>query len=241
MMEHEAESPFDCLPDDILTNHVLPLVGPQQYRYVAGTNRKLKNAYSALYSTETRLIFSASQASFCFHDIEDEAERAVLCRMAARFNQIDVLRYLRHELNCPCDATTCAAAAASGHLDALQWLREQQCDWNATTSAQAAEQGHLHILQWAREHHCPWDETTCSSAAKNGHLCVLQWARQQGCPWNADTCSEAARHGHLDVVRWVYEHLGDYHMLCVSAAAGGQLHILQWWWGQENDFLLNGL
>ncbi|CAN0438640.1 unnamed protein product, partial [Ectocarpus fasciculatus] len=44
----------------------------------------------------------------------------------------------------------------------------------------AAYNGHLEVLQWARNNGCPWDEKTCSWAAGNGHLEVLQWARNNG-------------------------------------------------------------
>ena len=45
------------------------------------------------------------------------------------------------------------------------------------TCAYAAEGGHLEVLQWARENDCPWDEETCTYAARGGHLEMLQLAR----------------------------------------------------------------
>ena len=42
--------------------------------------------------------------------------------------------------------------------------------------------GHLEVLQWAREQGCPWDFMTICAAEQNGHLEVLQWAREHGCP-----------------------------------------------------------
>jgi hypothetical protein len=48
---------------------------------------------------------------------------------------------------------------------------------------EAAKVGHLQVLQWARENDCPWDWLTCYHAAKGGHLAALQWARAHGCPW----------------------------------------------------------
>ena len=52
------------------------------------------------------------------------------------------------------------------------------------TCSGAAEGGHLEVLQWARENGCPWDSDTCDKAAGKGHLEVLKWARQNGCPWD---------------------------------------------------------
>ncbi len=47
---------------------------------------------------------------------------------------------------------------------------------------EAAREGHLEVLQWARDQGCPWDKWTCASATQGGHLEVLQWAIEQGCP-----------------------------------------------------------
>eukprot|EP00873_Tetraselmis_striata_P038495 jgi/Tetstr1/458759/TSEL_045144.t1 len=81
-------------------------------------------------------------------------------------------------------AANCGAAAAQeGHLDVLQWAREQGCPWDEVTCAEAAGEGNLEVLQWARAQGCPWDDRTCFWAAKGGHLAALQWARAQGCPW----------------------------------------------------------
>jgi len=56
----------------------------------------------------------------------------------------------------------------------------------------AAMSGHLEALQWLRVNGCPWDEETCIWAAYGGHLEVLQWAHANGCPRNEDTCFWAA-------------------------------------------------
>jgi len=53
--------------------------------------------------------------------------------------------------------------------------------------------GHLEVLQWARQNGCEWDPWTCCWAAKNGHLEVLQWARQNGYEWDSQTCRWAAK------------------------------------------------
>ena len=82
------------------------------------------------------------------------------------------------------DASTCAAIALSGNLEALEWARSNGCEWDKDTCSCAAGGGHLRVLQWARQNGCDWDWCTCSSAAQGGHLEVLQWARQNGCEWN---------------------------------------------------------
>ena len=51
----------------------------------------------------------------------------------------------------------CHSAARYGQLQALQWLRENECPWNCDTCHAAAEGGHLSCLKWARENGCPED------------------------------------------------------------------------------------
>ena len=45
--------------------------------------------------------------------------------------------------------------------------------------------GHLEVLQWTRENDGEWDWSTCSYAAEGGHLELLQWARENGCEWDS--------------------------------------------------------
>jgi len=35
------------------------------------------------------------------------------------------------------------------------WAQDPPCPWSAVTCAYAAEAGHLQVLQWARENGCP--------------------------------------------------------------------------------------
>ena len=83
--------------------------------------------------------------------------------------------------------------ALRGHLEVLQWARQNGCPWDELTCAYAAAGGHLEVLQWARQNGCPWDQSTCVWAASGGHLEVLQWARQNGCPWDELTCLGSKR------------------------------------------------
>ena len=97
-------------------------------------------------------------------------------------------------------------AAVGGHLEVVQWLRQNGCPWSSRTCYRVAERGHLDILKWARSQGppCPWDLWTCTWAAKEGHLDVLKWARSQDppCPWDRETCDSAALRGNLDVLKF---------------------------------------
>ena len=90
-------------------------------------------------------------------------------------------------------------AARRGHLEVLQWAREQGCPWDSwNTCSTAAQGGHLYVLQYARAHGCPWDSRTCAHAARHGNLQVLKWAREHGCPWTTVARDAAATMGYFD-------------------------------------------
>eukprot|EP00882_Tetradesmus_deserticola_P005181 GHRQ01005457.1.p1 GENE.GHRQ01005457.1~~GHRQ01005457.1.p1 ORF type:complete len:258 (+),score=35.48 GHRQ01005457.1:82-774(+) len=100
---------------------------------------------------------------------------------------------------CAFDETTCKAAAATGQLQTLRWLRSLQpepCPWNASICEAAAAGGHIEVLQWCRAQHpaCPFDEWACCAAAEAGSIAALAWLRSQAppCPWNGLTCAAAA-------------------------------------------------
>jgi hypothetical protein len=100
--------------------------------------------------------------------------------------------------------TETSVPACVESISRLQMTRDSGRHLAAATCAYAALGGHLDVLQWARQQECPWDSNTCAYAAKGGRLDIIQWARQQAepCPWNVDTCAEATRGGHLAVLQW---------------------------------------
>ena len=50
----------------------------------------------------------------------------------------------------------------------------------------AAQYGHLECLQYLRENDCPWNSDTCSSAASGGYLNIFEWALENGRPCKID-------------------------------------------------------
>jgi len=157
---------------------------------------------------------------------------ATTCTWLARQGLLELLQRARAQSPpYPSDETTCGAAAQHGHLQLLQWLREQGCPWDATTCAFAAMGGHIPVLEWLRANHCPWDERACEWAARGGQMATLQWLRKQypPCPWNQSTCCRAAEQGHLDILQWARNHgcpCGPETGL--RAVENGHLHVLQW-------------
>ncbi len=95
----------------------------------------------------------------------------------------------------------CFEAALHGDTLELSRLRDSGQPWDEYTCAAAAAGGYLETLQWAHEHGCPWDARTCSMAAWKRHLNILRWARANGCPWNRDACLRAATDS--DTITWI--------------------------------------
>jgi len=135
------------------------------------------------------------------------------------------------------DAEVCAGAALGGHGDLLQWLRslDPPCPWSSSTPAMAARGGHLHLLIWLKQQQCPWDDTVWCEAVKHHHTEVVEWLKQNATPPRdySGVLYVAAEAGDLALLQWLWlkpqclTFLGN-RMLCVYAARGGQIPVLQW-------------
>ena len=78
--------------------------------------------------------------------------------------------------------------------------------WSVEAVEQAAKGGHLEVVQWLRQNGCPWDSRTCFCAAAGGHLEILKWARSQDppCPWSRRDCRDGAfQSGHQHIIDWI--------------------------------------
>jgi hypothetical protein len=196
---------------EILTEQIMPYVGADQFRFVAGVNRTFYSAYTSVYShplhrTSYKFINTMELFKFCYLEMRDnEKEQRLLFQCAVKQDNYDALQVL-HEIGCSwdVDVITCAQAASFGHLNVLKWAQANGCTWDECECIceSAAQGGCLDVLQWARANGCPWNEHTCEMAAAYGHLDVLQWAHANGCPWDVHTCRYAAESGHLDVLHW---------------------------------------
>jgi hypothetical protein len=78
--------------------------------------------------------------------------------------------------------SVCKEAAKYGQLDCLRYLHERGWSWNATTCRAAAEHDQLACLRYAHENNCPWDEDVTRLATVNDSFDCLIYAREHGCP-----------------------------------------------------------
>jgi len=133
---------------------------------------------------------------------------------------------------CAWNMHACVAAARSGNIETLVWLRTRRvpCPWNSLVLVEAARYGHVDILRYLRDStmhrkrpltSVPFIslELACSEAAKNGHLDALTWLRSQHppCPWNAMVAVEAARHNHVHILKYIHESLTEVDDRWVSS------------------------
>jgi hypothetical protein len=84
----------------------------------------------------------------------------------------------------PVPPTTRSASATSGHLPALQWVRDNERDWDIYTCACAGENGHLPFIQWARENGCPRDFSSYLAAERWGYytqMCLIMQLLKSFC------------------------------------------------------------
>lgn len=100
-----------------------------------------------------------------------------ICNTYARKGDLFMVQYY-YRCGEPIDESTCAAAAESGNLDILKWLRG----------------GWLYSFLGAS---CPWDERTIL-LAKNDD--IIQYARERGCPPYEN------RLKNNPLILWIQEH-----------------------------------
>jgi hypothetical protein len=83
---------------------------------------------------------------------------------AASCDNIKILMYIFNicsvDLSMPWfNEDTCQAAADSGNLRNLIWLRKKNCPWDMRTTYSAVENEHYDVLKWAIENNCEVEQT----------------------------------------------------------------------------------
>lgn len=151
------------------------------------------------------------------------------CAAAARSGRLPTLKWLRRAVSCPWDLSTCEGAAESGHIDVLEWAVENGAQIGPSTVARAASSGCVDVIRWLRARGCHWNASACASAAREGRLSTLKWLRQSGCPWDEMTCACAASNGYVHVLSYARMAGCPWDKTsCDAAVMGGHLETLRW-------------
>jgi hypothetical protein len=158
---------------------------------------------------------------------------------AARCGELSALRYMCEDVRIPTvDSQVCVAAAQGGHMHVLRYCAEElRRPWRSPHDgrccAAAAARGDLSMLQYLHQRGCPLSGRECQLAGESGNLSMLAWLRSlhPSPPWLFTTASAAAA-GQLHVLQWIAEHESQDMVqdpwLCARAAEGGHLHVLRW-------------
>jgi hypothetical protein len=160
---------------------------------------------------------------------------------------LEVLRFLRETLGYTWDAyestkafTLTALAARGGHIEVIQYLREQGVGWGKWTCVNAASGGHVDTLIWLRASGCPWETDpgfelnggvamSAGWAAENGHTDVLTWLQANGNGWDSWTPAYAAKGGQLETLKWLLARGCPYdEWVCAYAAHNSNIEVLEY-------------
>lgn len=142
-----------------------------------------------------------------------------------------------YEQSSPTSTTAMDAAAAAGHVDILQYLRDEQIPrkWQTSSKAvdEAARHGFVHVLRWLhfdRSNHVEdeevvddessgdeevtmtdsrWAPIALELAATNGHLPAVQWLTEHHREVcnNYEAFNAAAYMDHVEVAQFLYEYV----------------------------------
>ena len=103
----------------------------------------------------------------------------------------------------PWNAITFAAAAKSGNIVIMEWLKRNEYPWNASTFATAAACGSIEVMEWLKRNKCLWNESTFVAAAKRGDIEILEWCKRNKCPWSNYMFSRAAKSCSIETLEWL--------------------------------------
>ncbi|KXZ48190.1 hypothetical protein GPECTOR_30g286 [Gonium pectorale] len=107
---------------------------------------------------------------------------------AAEAGHVQVLSLLRSR-GCQLNASAVAVAALRGRkLEALIWVGETLgfTGWTLDHMTAAAASGSVEAMAWLRGRGCPWGPPAVMAAAGGGCGAALEWLAERGCPMPAD-------------------------------------------------------
>ena len=151
------------------------------------------------------------------------------------------------------EVLTCAHAARWGNLDVLKWLRSRGCDWDDWESGSpyfwVADNGDLAMLKWCKENGCPRKGynllsgafvLTARQAKRSPEM--LSWCVNElgGVDDNhlSQLSHEAARCGRVDILVWLESIVGHgFDKETFNCAVGnGKLKAMAWLRGHGCPF-----
>ncbi len=171
--------------------------------FVKNGNLKCMEFYSEAESKGYRHIDDPS---------DDILEPIDSTEIAAKYGQLECLKYLHKNGYLWCGRTT-TEAASNGHLDCLKYAYENGCIWGIIHSAiAAAKNGHVECLRYLHEKNAPltsvdYPTDVAEEAVVNGHVDCVKFLHEIGILTDPSFLECAADKGHLDCVKYINENL----------------------------------
>ena len=157
---------------------------------------------------------------------------AVTIQTATEHNNMEMVKYCVAN-QCPIDANACSCAARFEHLELLKYLHEEvKAPWDSETIAEAADQGNLEIVKYCAENQCPIDTSVCASAAYTFQLECLKYLHEEAkAPWDSETAFVVSDNPDaIYILEYLVECGYDEYdtRACQAAAEYGHLHVLEY-------------
>jgi len=126
-------------------------------------------------------------------------------RAAAASGDVELMQYLRSQ-GCAWDFKTMSEAARHQDLDMLDWCFRRQCPINRVDLIATAA-SHLRIVQWCYDNGITGDESTYVRAAhEKDAAAVIRFLWSKGCPADASACAAVAAHAnHFELLQWMHQ------------------------------------
>ena len=140
-------------------------------------------------------------------DVIDKQNRIKYCEIAAESGNIDMLKYLgTNDPTVFGLVRIMAGAVNNGQLDVVKWLREEHnCPMCKDILHHPIINGHFDVVKYLFLNNCPRDECACGYAAMYGNLEILKWLHENGCPWDRFCYVNAEMNGHQEVLEYLRE------------------------------------
>ncbi|GFH53311.1 hypothetical protein CTEN210_09787 [Chaetoceros tenuissimus] len=149
---------------------------------------------------------------------------------------MEVLQWL-HSQGFPWYADTCTVAAKEGNLEALKYLKSNNCPWNQECMKKTLQSCNVRVevLEFLFQNDCPIGNSDLCSIAMNDTdhdraLKILKLLREFSVPWSGQTCKAAAKAGNFTALQWAVS-MGcpwDRQGCAEYAAEHGDIEVLKW-------------
>jgi hypothetical protein len=160
-----------------------------------------------------------------------------LCATSAKYGRIEILEWLRKDLNCPWDIRTCLCAAKYGHLNIIEFANSNGCPLEQSPSEDNNYHSHKYNFNEEKKKglyidggDCKLCNSVCSYAAKGNQFNILKWSIEiKKCRWNRYVVFFAAANGNFEIFKYAIENQCPYEIGCFEAAAiYGHFNILEY-------------